>query len=321
MQQFLATSLQFDEYENSLNDRYDHRMVHSRRVPGGRARIRPGDAVGECARQMRILKPAFSSPSDVALLDEAVRRLVGARECSGPDTRRRLDDGGNGSHRTSRSARESRSSIPSEASASMLDINGVLAGADLLVTAYGSRISDAVQLAEMPGMAVGDGNAQNASDKHAVGGSRSRSRSGDSPAESSSPTTATCAGSRPDAITGVREAIPLLPTASRRRRSHAGERPGDYRMGIEGTWYGEQALDDNPYRTTIEALRLRDGHCRAAVRSDSKSSRISRTCSTSGRRTTDPLVRRTPGMGGRWTTDVWAPLEGFMANAAVRYRW
>ncbi len=33
------------------------------------------------------------------------------------------------------------------------------------------------------------------------------------------------------------------------------------------------------------------------------------------------LVRPTRGMAGRWTTDVWAPLEGFMANVAVRYRW
>jgi iron complex outermembrane receptor protein len=35
----------------------------------------------------------------------------------------------------------------------------------------------------------------------------------------------------------------------------------------------------------------------------------------------DPLVRPSPGVGGRWTTDVWAPLEGFMANVALRYRW
>ena len=35
----------------------------------------------------------------------------------------------------------------------------------------------------------------------------------------------------------------------------------------------------------------------------------------------DPLVRPTPGMGGRWTNEVWAPLEGFMANVALRYRW
>jgi len=36
---------------------------------------------------------------------------------------------------------------------------------------------------------------------------------------------------------------------------------------------------------------------------------------------TDPMVMRTRGMAGRWTTDVWAPLEGFMANVALRYRW
>ena len=36
---------------------------------------------------------------------------------------------------------------------------------------------------------------------------------------------------------------------------------------------------------------------------------------------TDPLTRPTPTIGGRWTTDVWSPLEGFMANVAVRYRW
>lgn len=28
------------------------------------------------------------------------------------------------------------------------------------------------------------------------------------------------------------------------------ERPGVYCMGIEGTWYGVQPLDDNPYRTS-----------------------------------------------------------------------
>jgi hypothetical protein len=33
------------------------------------------------------------------------------------------------------------------------------------------------------------------------------------------------------------------------------------------------------------------------------------------------LVRPAPAVGGRWTTDVWAPLEGFMANVAVRFRW
>jgi hypothetical protein len=34
-----------------------------------------------------------------------------------------------------------------------------------------------------------------------------------------------------------------------------------------------------------------------------------------------PLVRPSQTTGGRWTTDGWAPLEGFLANVAVRYRW
>jgi hypothetical protein len=32
----------------------------------------------------------------------------------------------------------------------------------------------------------------------------------------------------------------------------------------------------------------------------------------------DPLVRPTIGRGGRWTNDVWAPLDGFVMNAGVR---
>ena len=55
-------------------------------------------------------------------------------------------------------------------------------------------------------------------------------------------------GNRPDVVTGAREGLPLLP------RHRVGgdlmlERRGAYRMGIEGTWIGEQPLDDNPFRT------------------------------------------------------------------------
>ena len=33
----------------------------------------------------------------------------------------------------------------------------------------------------------------------------------------------------------------------------------------------------------------------------------------------DPLVRPTMGRGGGWTTDVWAPLDGFVVNAGIRW--
>lgn len=135
-----------------------------------------------------------------------------------------------------------------------------------LMTAYGSRIADAVQLAAVDGAGAQAelGNAPTSTRVHGLetlavwrlGGGKFIANYG------------YARGSRPDAETGTREPLSLLP------RHRVGgdlmlERPGVYRMGIEGTWYAAQPLDDNPYRTV----------------------------------------------------EVWAPLEGFMANVALRYRW
>jgi iron complex outermembrane receptor protein len=120
-------------------------------------------------------------------------------------------------------------------------------------------------------------------------------------------------------MTGVREATPMIP------RHHAGgdlmfEREGKYRGGIEGIYYGRQSLDDNPFRTEskpylyLMAIYTRQFGPMEATANFENLLNIRQT-------DTDPLVRPTPMTGGRWTTDVWAPLEGFMANVAVRYRW
>jgi hypothetical protein len=126
-------------------------------------------------------------------------------------------------------------------------------------------------------------------------------------------------GSRPDAATGVRESIPLIP-----RHRLGGdlmlEKPGVYRVGIEGTWYGVQYLDDNPYRDKskpyvyIMAIGARQFGPLEVVANFENLLNVRQT-------DTHPLVRRTQGSAGRWTTDLWAPLEGFMANVALRYRW
>src|SRR6201999_2815385 len=55
-------------------------------------------------------------------------------------------------------------------------------------------------------------------------------------------------GTRTDAETGSREAMPLL-TRHRVGGDLMLEKPGVYRVGIEGIYYGRQVLDDNPYRT------------------------------------------------------------------------
>jgi hypothetical protein len=126
-------------------------------------------------------------------------------------------------------------------------------------------------------------------------------------------------GSRPDANTGVRESMPML------LRHRAGgdlmlEKEGVYRIGFEGMWYGRQVLDDNPFRAVskpyvyLMAIATRQFGPVEIVANFENLLNVRQT-------DTDPLVRRTPGMAGRWTTDVWAPLEGFMANVAIRYRW
>jgi iron complex outermembrane receptor protein len=126
-------------------------------------------------------------------------------------------------------------------------------------------------------------------------------------------------GSRPDAVSGIREPLPMVP------RHRVGgdlmfERPGVYRGGIEGIWYGAQSLDDNPFRSQskpylyVMAIAVRQFGRLEAVANFENLLNVRQTA-------TDPLVRPTPGTGGQWTTDVWAPLEGFMANVAFRYRW
>src|ERR1041385_2196012 len=98
------------------------------------------------------------------------------------------------------------------------------------------------------------------------------------------------------------------------------EREGKYRWGIEGIWYGVLSLDDNPFRSEskpyvyLMAIVMRQFGRLETVLNFENILNVRQS-------DTDPLVRPAAGMGGRWTTDVWAPVEGFMANAAVRYRW
>ena len=98
------------------------------------------------------------------------------------------------------------------------------------------------------------------------------------------------------------------------------EKPEVYRIGIEGIYYGAQVLDDNPYRSRSKpyvyamAIAMRQFGPVEVVANFENLLDVRQTRS-------HPLVLLAPAVGGRWTTDVWAPLEGFMANVAVRFRW
>jgi iron complex outermembrane receptor protein len=123
-------------------------------------------------------------------------------------------------------------------------------------------------------------------------------------------------GSELDVERGTRRDLPLNP------RQLGGftvvyEREDETRIGLESFFSGRQAIADDPYRTvtepymTIDALiQRRFGRVVVFLHgenlNDVRQTRF------------DPLLRPTPGAGGRWTTDVWAPLEGRVINAGVR---
>ncbi|HYV97466.1 MAG TPA: TonB-dependent receptor [Gemmatimonadaceae bacterium] len=311
----IGTALQVEDFGNQLNNRFDHRwwtpalFATSERIVGPltlSASLR-GDAHPEAGtlgtgRLAVLAKPVagwtvrgsfgtgFAAPTPTTEETEA----VGLRSVS---VQSRLH------------AEKSR--------AGMLDVNGRIANAEVLITAYGSVIDDAIQLADVPG-ASGTTTLQNAAQSSRIGGVEAlaawRFGSGKFIA-----TYGYSRGSRPDATSGVREPMPMIP----RHRVGADlmlERPGDYRLGVEGTWYGVQPLDDNPFRSAskpylyVMAIVAKQVGSLEFVANFENLLDVRQT-------DTDPLVRSTPGMGGRWTTDVWAPLEGFMANVAVRYRW
>ncbi len=117
--------------------------------------------------------------------------------------------------------------------------------------------------------------------------------------------------------TGARRASPLVP------RHQAGlvasyEREGEMRAGIELYYNGKQPLDDDSYRTESRPYlhigvmaERRFGRARLFVNAENL---------LDVRQTDwDPLVRPFMGRGGRWTNDVWAPLDGLVVNAGARW--
>lgn len=120
-----------------------------------------------------------------------------------------------------------------------------------------------------------------------------------------------------DPETGARRQAPLVP------RHQAGlvgsyEVEGALRAGVEFYWNGAQPLDDDAYRLRsrpylyIGALVEKAvGPVRLFINAENL---------LDVRQTDwDPLVRPFAGKGGRWTNDVWAPLDGLVLNAGVRW--
>jgi len=200
----------------------------------------------------------------------------------------------------------------------MFDVSGRLMGAEFLLTGYGSTVNRAIQLVDL-GDPAHSGELRNAAGPTRIGGVEAATIWHFGGDNKFLLTYGYARGTRTDAGTGLREPVPLL----NRHRAGADlmlEKPGVYRVGIEGIYYGRQTLDDNPYRSEskpyLYAMAL-------AMRQFGPVEIVANFENILDFRMTEsqPLVRPAQTTGGRWTTDVWAPLEGFMANVAVRFRW
>jgi outer membrane receptor for ferrienterochelin and colicins len=311
----LGAALQLDDFENDLNASYDHGwltpsiFVTSERAFGPvtvSASIR-GDAHPDAGFQLTERVAALVRPAE----GWTVRASAGTGFSAPTATTEETEAIG------FRALREGAELKRERSLGAMLDIGGELAGAEILVTAYGSAIADAIQLVDA-GDGSGEGILRNADEQTRIGGVEGaavwRFSGGKFLA-----TYGYMRGTRPDVASGTREPIPLL-TRHRLGGDLMLERPGKYRVGIEGIWHGVQSLDDNPFRSRskpylyVMAIAMRQfGRLEVVVNFENL---------LNVRQTdTDPLVRPSPTTGGRRTTDVWAPLEGFMANAALRYRW
>jgi iron complex outermembrane receptor protein len=310
----LGAAVQADVYRNKLNTSFDHEWVTPGLFVTGERAIGPatvsasirGDHHPESGLELTerlaiLLRPAalwtvrlgggtgFAAPTSMTEEVEA----IGLRAIQPSDLRGERSFG------------------------VMLDVNGRVLGSEFLVTGYRSTIDHAIQLVDV-GDAALSGVLRNAAGPTRIAGVETaairRFEGGKLLL-----TYGYARGTQTDAETGAREAVPLL----NRHRIGADlmlEKEGEYRVGIEGIYYGRQKLDDDPYRGESKpyvytmAIAMRQFGPLEVVANFENLLDVRQTKH-------QPLIRPTATVGGRWTTDVWAPLEGFMANVAVRYRW
>ncbi len=196
-----------------------------------------------------------------------------------------------------------------------LDVGRALGAWELNATLFGSRTEDALQLREStarPGFLE----LANASGPTRTWGTELLARWTREPFHLTA--THTWLRSREDVPDGVgRREVPLTP---RHALGAVGmwEAEGIGRVGLELYHTGRQALEDNPYRDRSRPYTIvgflaerRIGEARVFVNLenllDARQTRY------------DPLVLPALSREGRWTTDVWAPLEGRVVNAGVRF--
>lgn len=311
----LGAAVQADAYYNDLNAAFDHEWVTPGLFVTGDRDIGPitvsasvrGDHHPEAGPQVTERLAFLARPAD----DWSVRLSGGTGFAAPASMTEEVEAIGlraiqPGPLRAERSV------------GAMIDVGGRMFAAEILLTAYGSSVRRAIQLVDV-GDASRSGMLRNAPGDTRIGGTEAAAIWRFGSASKFLLTYGYARGTMTDANTRDREPVPLL------NRHRAGgdlmlEKPGVYLVGIEGIYYGRQVLDDDSYRRESKPYLYMMAIAKRLFRRVEVVANFENLLDV---RQTDyqPLVRPTPTTGGRWTTDVWAPLEGFMANVAVRYRW
>jgi iron complex outermembrane receptor protein len=122
-----------------------------------------------------------------------------------------------------------------------------------------------------------------------------------------------------DVERGTRREVPLNPRHGV-GLSGVYEKEHDAIVGLELYYTGRQSLADNSFRSvsapyfTVDALIQKQFGRLILFLHGEDLNDVRQTH-------WDPIIRPTAGPGGRWTTDVWAPLEGRVVNAGIRLQY
>lgn len=97
------------------------------------------------------------------------------------------------------------------------------------------------------------------------------------------------------------------------------ERHGEFRLGLEMYFTGEQRVENSPFRTTS------DSYLDIGILGEKTIGRISYFINAENildvRQTREePLLRPTRAPDGQWTTDIWSRNDGFIVNGGIRVK-
>ena len=97
------------------------------------------------------------------------------------------------------------------------------------------------------------------------------------------------------------------------------ERHGEFRLGLEMYYTGEQRVEDSPFRTRS------DSYLDVGILGEKTIGRISYFINAENildvRQTREePLLRPTRAPDGQWTTDIWSRNDGFIINGGIRVK-